>query len=194
MKELTTCKRHPSLLLEEPINLDQSKSRHCPCCGHNTINRPYDEYDLLSQKYGVSREAIQTINQVRQQGFPKSESLQEFMALDLQLSAKVSHGYTPNTISCRQCKAIFRFHYVEEGGAFTSPKHCIFCGSDQIHQHPQDSELDYWEILAASYKMTPSTIKLFYDMFIAQRQYSHFNDFMKMLKRQLAEQKEEVSA
>lgn len=191
MKELTTCKRHSNLLLDEPINLDQDKTRHCPCCGRQSSTgfRPYDEYDLLANIYGVTREAIQTINQVRQQGFPKSESLQEFMRLDLQLSPKISHGYTPNTISCRQCKAIFRFHYVEEGGAFTSPKHCIFCGSDQIHQHPQDSELDYWEILARSYNQTPSTIKLFYDMFTQQRQYSHFNEFMKMLKRQLVESK-----
>lgn len=188
MRVLTNCRKHQNLLLEEPLPLCQAKARYCLCCGHQTTHRQYDEYDLISAKYHIAYSLVRSIDYVRRERFPKSESLQEFICMELGLKAPVptSTGYHPITITCATCHSIFRFHYTEQSD-FVAPKHCVFCGSTKISTI-QDNELDYFEVLGKSYGMAPSTIKLFFGAFSSQQQIPTFYEFMLMLKRQLSEQ------
>jgi hypothetical protein len=183
-RTVTQCNKCQSEQVTETLlTTIQTKETRCGCCGRVRVDRPYDEYDLLSEKYGVTRALVLTIESfaARKSTF---ESLQGFIVERLKVTNSVSNGYTPLTVHCHDCHSTFRFH-THTPTQFTGPKHCVYCGSSRINS-AQDNELDYWEVLANAYGVSIELIKMLYTGFTNQRSVSHFADYVKLLQSQFA--------
>ncbi len=185
-RQIVECKRH-KITLESPLKLHQASPSHCPICNSTSRSRDWDEYDSLSEKYGQPRAIFLQIDVFLREHLNKYEgSLESHIISRFKVTMHPS-PYTPLTCTCSACHSTFRFH-IDTPTIQSPPLYCPYCSLPTLTVH-QDHELDSFEVLAQAYSTSVPLMKLLYTAFQQQKERTHFDDFITLLRTQTAQGK-----
>lgn len=185
------------MILSTHQTLSNLNQNHCPECNSCRVKtRPYDELDTFHDAYpDIPRASLAIIDRyITEEGrnYASLKSAIERIVTKLNLKPATapsnssadptSNGYTPMTILCNNCHSVFRFHRTDNS-SHMPPTYCVFCGSPSLSTN-QDPELDYLEVLAHAYKITPRVAAIMLDQFQHQNHFIHFDDYIQALRQQ----------
>lgn len=195
------------MILSTHQTLSNLNQNHCPECNSCRVKiRPYDELDTFHDTYpDIPRSSLALIDRyITEEGrnYASLKSAIERIVTRLKLNELLdnptpdpsssaepqpsnSNGYTPMTVLCNNCHSVFRFHRTDNS-SHMPPTYCVFCGSPSLSTN-QDPNLDYLEVLARAYKVTPRIAAIMLDQFQHQNHFIHFDDYIQALRQQAKE-------
>lgn len=91
------------------------------------------------------------------------------------------------TIACRSCLVQFRLVVPDKVLTNKGPQFCVYCGSQDVNPS-QDTDRDYWEVLAESYGLPESILQMLYTSWVQSNEgHTKFKDYVEQTLKEAVE-------